>query len=298
MYRNPLYNGDYSEYNSLKNQQNKSIITDKYSSRKLKQGVATEKVKFYEYLTYQQPILDELIYVAERMRNENIQKQKEDFDFIQKLKQEREIRLKKASELQKDNKEIKEELFGEVPMPKDETPTMTSELEMEIPDDYNKVMERLISENRKKEGYSKQQLEMMKRKSERKKTIEGAITSIKEDINVINSVFKKEKEMIAKDQEENLIEAVSYEEEKRGRGRIPGQPNEQTIERYQLWKEGTGKKPKKRQIEMVEAWLNKTTVASANYDQSVLTGIPTESLETSSGGKRGKKKKSQTTLTL
>ena len=29
-------------------------------------------------MTYQQPILDELIYVAERMRTEDINKQKED----------------------------------------------------------------------------------------------------------------------------------------------------------------------------------------------------------------------------
>lgn len=291
MYRNPLYNGDYSEYNSLKNQQNKSIITDKYSSRKLKQGIATEKIKFYEYLTYQQPVLDELIYVAERMRNENIQKQKEDFDFIQKLKQEREIRLKKASELQKDNKEIKEELFGEVPIPKDETPTITSELEMDFPDDYNKVMEELIkkgnvqlmtpSETRKDE--------MKRRRDERNKIVQQAIETVKEDMNVINTFFKKQKETTAKDQKDNIIEAVAYEEEKRGKGRTPGQPNEQTIEKYQLWKEGTGKKPKKKQIEMVEAWLNKTTVASANYDQSILTGVPTQSLESPSGNKKSKK---------
>lgn len=292
MYRNPLYNGNYSDYNLLKNQQDKSSITNKYSSRKLKQGEATEKIKFYEYLTYQQPILDELIYVAERMRNENIQKQKEDFNFIQKLKQEREIKLKEASNLQKDNKEIKAELFGEVPVSKDETPTITTEMEMEFPDDYNKVMEDLIKKQniqlltpsqRKLESYSRLQLEEMKRKSEINKFLNKSILSVleKEDGADISNLFKKEKDVVLTDQEKNIIEAKAFEaeEEKAKRGRAAGQPNEATIQKYDDWKSGKSKdRPTLKQIIAVEAWKEKVGVPLVITDPSILTGVPVDTV--------------------
>lgn len=305
MYRNPLYNGNYSEFNLLKNQQDKSTVTDKYSSRKLEQGIPTEKIKYYEYLTYQQPILDELIYVAERMRNENIQKQKDDFNFIQKLKQEREIKLKEASNLQKNNKDIIADLFGEVPIPKDETPTMITETEMEFPDDYNKVMEELIKKQnvqlltpsqRKKEGYSRLQLEQMKRRSERNRIIENTIASVLEQRNEreISNLFKKEKDLEIEDQKENITEAVAFEAEaeEAKRGRSVGQPNEATIQKYKNWKSGVSKdKPKKKQIEAVEAWLKKTEVLSAGVNQSILTGVPVDTGNGGNGGSKGKKKK-------
>ena len=302
MYRNPLFNGNYSDYNLLKNQQDKSSVTNKYSSRKLKQGEATDKIKFYEYLTYQQPILDELIYVAERMRNENIQKQKEDFNFIQKLKQEREDKLKNLSNLQKDNKEIKDELFGEVPVSKDETPTITTEMEMEFPDDYNKVMEDLIKKQniqlltpsqRKQEGYSRLQLEQMKRRSERNRIFQETIKPIEKQKNEkeISNLFKEEKNLEVRDQNENILEAVAYEADKAKAGRAVGQPNEATIQKYKDWKAGRSKdRPKKKQIVAVEAWLKKTEVPVVN--QAILTGIPTENGGGGGGGKgKGKKKK-------
>ena len=83
MYKNPLNNGDISDYNSLKKQHDNGRKVKKYQSVKL-QTKPTELQKYYQYMTYQQPILDELIYVAERMRTEDINKQKEDFEFNEK----------------------------------------------------------------------------------------------------------------------------------------------------------------------------------------------------------------------
>ena len=73
MYKNPLNNGDISDYNSLKKQTNNGSIVKKYQSKKL-ETKPTELQKYYQYQTYQQPILDELNYVAERMRTEDIKK--------------------------------------------------------------------------------------------------------------------------------------------------------------------------------------------------------------------------------
>ena len=132
MYKNPLNNGDVSDYNSLKNQRNYSSIIKKY--KKKLPTEPTELQKYYQYLTYQQPILDEAIYVAQRMKNEDINKQKDDFNFIEDLKIKREQEMKQKSQLEKDmNNVIRNDLFDASSTVKeqDPTPTITTDIEIE-----------------------------------------------------------------------------------------------------------------------------------------------------------------------
>ena len=133
MYKNPLNNGDLSDYNSLKNQQDNGKIIKKYQSRKLKTE-PTELQKYYQYLTYQQSILDELNYVAQRMKDENIQKQKEDFNFIEDLKLRREKTMQEEAKMESTIKEMRESLFNypSVEIEKDITPTIITDNELEM----------------------------------------------------------------------------------------------------------------------------------------------------------------------
>jgi hypothetical protein len=130
MYKNPLNNGDISDYNSLKNQRDYGKIIRKYSSKKL-QTEPNELQKYYQYMTYQQPILDELNYVAERLRTEDIETQKKNFNFIEDQKIEREKRMKQLAGINKEN--IKDELFDNSSLKKleDITPTINTDLELE-----------------------------------------------------------------------------------------------------------------------------------------------------------------------
>lgn len=141
MYRNPAnYNGDLSDYNSLKNQRNNSEIIKKYSSKKLKTE-PTELQKYYEYLTYQQPILDEINYTAEKVKTENIKKQKEDFEFLEKLKEEREKKMKGVidkTETKTEKERIKETLFEPQQISLDLTPSFQTENELEYPQEEKK----------------------------------------------------------------------------------------------------------------------------------------------------------------
>jgi len=131
MYKNPLNNGDISDYNSLKNQRDYKPMIDKY--KKKLPIKPTELQKYYQYLTYQQPILDEANYVAERMKNENINKQKEDFNFIEDLKKKREEEMKKHSQSEEMIKKARETLFEPQPKNDDITPTINTNLEIEMP---------------------------------------------------------------------------------------------------------------------------------------------------------------------
>ena len=134
MYKNPLNNGNLSEYNTLKKQWDYGAIIKKYEKILLKTE-PTELQKYYQYLTYQQSILDEANYVAEKLKNEDIQKQKENFEFIEKLKNEREKLMKKQAENEvfiKKQREI--ELFNTpiiVPTP-DITPTINTDIELKM----------------------------------------------------------------------------------------------------------------------------------------------------------------------
>lgn len=130
MYKNPLNNGDISDYNSLKKQRDPAKIVKKYSSKKL-QTEPTELQKYYQYMTYQQPILDELNYVAERLKTEDIETQKKNFNFIEDQKIEREKRMKELAGMNKEN--IRNELFdaSSIKKQEDATPTITTDLELE-----------------------------------------------------------------------------------------------------------------------------------------------------------------------
>lgn len=149
MYKNPLNNGDLSDYNSLKNQKDYRPDINKYQSsaegerkRKLKTK-PSELQKYYEYLTYQQPILDELNYIAEKQKTEDLEKQKNDYSNLEKVKQQREDNINKTiniNEPKTEKERIKEELFDE-PKPfnlkmSDLTPNIqtNNELEFEIQD--------------------------------------------------------------------------------------------------------------------------------------------------------------------
>ena len=133
MYKNPLNNGDISDYNSLKKQTNNGGIVKKYQSKKL-ETKPTELQKYYQYQTYQQPILDELNYVAERMRTEDIKKKTDDYEFTEKLKIKKEGLMKDLSK--EEGKDIaREELFDVSSTEKndDMTPVINTDVEMEYP---------------------------------------------------------------------------------------------------------------------------------------------------------------------
>ena len=133
MYKNPLNNGDISDYNSLKKQSNNGVKVKKYQSKKL-ETKPTELQKYYQYQTYQQPILNELNYVAERMRTEDIKKKTEDYEFIEKLKKEGEGLMKETSK--KEGEDIaREELFDISSTEKNDdiTPIINTDVEMEYP---------------------------------------------------------------------------------------------------------------------------------------------------------------------
>ena len=132
MYKNPLNNGDISDYNSLKNQRDYGKTIKKYQSVKL-QTEPTELQKYYQYQTYQQPILDELNYVAERMKTEDIKKKKEDYEFIEGLKIKREGSMKETSK--KEEKAGMEDLFDKSSLIKNEdmTPAINTDIEIEYP---------------------------------------------------------------------------------------------------------------------------------------------------------------------
>ena len=132
MYKNPLNNGNISDYNSLKKQVDKAKIVKKYQSKKL-QTEPSELQKYYQYQTYQQPILDELNYVAERMRTEDIKKKTEDYEFTEKLKIKREGLMKETSKKEEDVG--MKDLFDLSSTQKNDdiTPVINTDVEMEYP---------------------------------------------------------------------------------------------------------------------------------------------------------------------
>ena len=158
MYKNPLNNGDVSDYNSLKKQRNYGAIIKKYENEKLKTK-PNELQKYYQYLTYQQPILDELNYVAERMRNEDIKTKTDDYNFIEDLKIKREGLMKKNSESEKDI--ARDSLFDKSSEIKndDKTPAINTDVELEyekrdIPIIDNKIKNELIAQAKEDLGFN------------------------------------------------------------------------------------------------------------------------------------------------
>jgi hypothetical protein len=144
MYKNPLNNGDISDNNSLKKQRDYGKRIKKYESIKLKTE-PTELQKYYQYQTYQQPILDELNYVAERMKKEDIKKKTEDYKFIEELKIKREGLMKETSK--KEGEDIaREELFDKSSLIKNEdmTPAINTDIEMVYPKEPTKEQINII----------------------------------------------------------------------------------------------------------------------------------------------------------
>jgi hypothetical protein len=148
MYKNPLNAGKVSDFNSLKNQRNNGSIIKKYESKKL-EIEPTELQKYYQYLTYQQPILDELNYVAERMRTEDIKTKNDDYNFIEDLKIKREALMKETSK-KEGNDIARETLFDASSSVKydDKTPTINTDIELEIlvKEDYNTLKNELFDD--------------------------------------------------------------------------------------------------------------------------------------------------------
>lgn len=180
MYRNPLNNGDISDYNSLKKQRDYGAIVKKYQSRKLKTE-PNELQKYYQYMTYQQPILDELNYVAERIKNENIQKKKEDFNFIEDLKIKREQEMKEKS---KNENNIRNDLFDYSSTLKndDMTPTINTDIELNINYDNFDGFE-VIEEGFNKKSKNQKRKEKNIKKYEEALNKYGLSTDISDTIN-------------------------------------------------------------------------------------------------------------------
>ncbi len=134
MYKNPLNNRDLSDYNSLKKQRDYGSIIKKYENKKL-QTEPTELQKYYQYLTYQQPILDELNYVAERMRKEDIKTKNDNYNFIEDLKIKREKQMAEDAKREEGIRENRVSLFDYSSTIKqdDMTPVINTDVEMETP---------------------------------------------------------------------------------------------------------------------------------------------------------------------
>jgi len=223
MYKNPLNNGDISDYNSLKKQRDPATIVKKYSSKKL-QTEPTELQKYYQYMTYQQPILDELNYVAERLKTEDIETQKNNFNFIEDQKIEREKKMKELAGMNKEN--IRNELFDASSMKKQEdlTPTITTDLELEYLKPVNEIdnligslfdgyednppikeeffelsrtEEKVSKAKKKREGRKKAKEEQRQKKEEEKKEEESIIK-------IENAILQKVKRDRAKKELEEL----------------------------------------------------------------------------------------------
>ena len=202
MYINPLNNGKVSDFNSLKKQIDPIPILNKY--RKKLETIPNETQKYYQYLTYQQSILDELNYVSERLKTEDIKKQKDNYEFLEDLKIKREGELKKFS-----NKEdIASDLFDNISLKKndDMTPTINTDLEMTYP----------INEN--VEGTAAQKLQnAFRNKIARTKVInrgaEVGIAAKEKALVKLQSAFrnKKAKNVVAIKKEEKLIRDIEKE---------------------------------------------------------------------------------------
>ena len=81
--------------NLLINQIDYTKIIDKYNNIKLK-TVPNELLKYYEYLTTEQPFLDELNYISKKMKDADYEKLKQNYENIEKIAKEREAQLKKS----------------------------------------------------------------------------------------------------------------------------------------------------------------------------------------------------------
>lgn len=205
--------------NKLMKQEKQSGVSviNKYKSKKLK-AKPTDELKYYEYLTYQRPILDELNYVSERMKTENINKQKSDFEFIEDLKNKREKKMKELAKTESEIERLKKELFsGDEMVISDTTPTITTDLELEsrslTRSDLEK-MKKISSENKEKAVSKIQAL------------AKGVMFREKVLPSLIEKDLKNKKINSPPTEEEALISMVN-ETAKRARGRPKGSKDTQ-----------------------------------------------------------------------
>jgi hypothetical protein len=224
MYKNPLNNGDISDNNSLKKQRDYGPMIDKY--KKKLPIKPTELQKYYQYLTYQQPILDEANYVAERMRTEDINKKNDDYVFVENLKQKREEEMKKLAKNEEMIKAARDSLFEPQPKNDDLTPVIITDIELEIPktrsaaaaelfgdggDDYpfdeasiadtvpiKKDLFELSREEKEKPSKAKKKREGRKKNKEAKKQEEIKQEEEKAAIKIENAILAKVKRNRAK----------------------------------------------------------------------------------------------------
>lgn len=257
MYKNPLNNGDLSDYNILKKQQDYGARVKRYERIKKQKAAlteATEIQKYYQYLTYQQPILDEAAYVAEKMKNEDIKKQKEDFEFIQKLKNERDEKFKNTSKIEKDLTPIlRNELFDTPIINTDLTPTILTNVEL---DNNPTILEKAASKIQalvKGVKYRAKELPNILEADLKSKKLKEMQELVK---NVYETGRKTKKPTLGDIQE--LVKTAYKPLEPARRGRQPGTPNESTIQRYEAIQRGEKVKGlTKKQIENVKSYLTK-----------------------------------------
>lgn len=186
---------DVSDYNSLKNQRDtgRMIREIKDKNKNKPKIIATETQKYYEYLTYAQPILDEINYIAEKQKTEDINKQKTDYEFLEKVKTQKEDFMKQEEA----NKiTMRSDLF-DYPLI-DLTPTIITDTELEFTKEEKsalKIEKGIINKIRRIRA--KKELEGMKKiKAEEAK---------RDDI---NKAFEKAMEDTKKEQASNLLKAV------------------------------------------------------------------------------------------
>jgi len=210
MYINPLNNGKLSDYSSLKNQQDYTKIIDKYAKNKL-EIQPTELQKYYQYLTLQQQILDELNYVAERMRTEDIKTKTNDYNFIEELKNKREQELQKI--YKNTNLSI---LKNDLGFSDDITPTIITDLELEKPIE-NEIIKEKKKRGRKKKNISRNEeqlieankiLNEMKEEDKKKQEAIIKIQSAIRNKNAINEFATKYAETLS------IADTVNKEEKK------------------------------------------------------------------------------------
>ena len=115
-----------SDYSSLKKPNKDGEIVKEYTSIKLKTE-PTELQKYYEYLTNEQAILDEVNYVADRMKREDLRSLREEYRFLEELKIERQKELLKEEQREAGIKKIS----GEIISNNDITPTIQTPMELE-----------------------------------------------------------------------------------------------------------------------------------------------------------------------
>lgn len=176
-----------SDYSSLKKPNKDGEIIKEYTSIKLKTE-PTELQKYYEYLTKSQSVLDEVNYVADRMKREDLETLRQEYLFLEKLKADRE------KEISKDAVKV---IKGEIVNNEDITPTIQTPMELEqetFSTDLSAKMDKSNEDGEfeKRINKFKQAVEERQRKKEEKKAssvLQGAIRGKK-----AREEFKQQKE--------------------------------------------------------------------------------------------------------